>query len=40
MTTNRRQWLLGSLGAATTLGAAPQARAAAWPERPLTFICP
>lgn len=41
MATNRRQLLLGSLGAAATaLGTAPRALATTWPERPLTFICP
>jgi len=40
MPTNRRQLLLGSLGAAAALGTVPRALAATWPERPLTFICP
>ena len=39
MRSNRRQFLLGSLAAATTLGA-PRAFAAGYPERPITFICP
>lgn len=41
MTHDRRQFLLGSLGAAAaTLGVAPRASAAAYPERSITFICP
>jgi len=41
MQASRRQFVLGGLGtvAATTLGA-PRAFAAAYPERPITFICP
>jgi tripartite-type tricarboxylate transporter receptor subunit TctC len=35
----RRQFMLGSLGAAV-LAAAPRAFAAGYPERPITFICP
>jgi tripartite-type tricarboxylate transporter receptor subunit TctC len=44
MTTHlpRRQFVLGALGAlgSTGLLTAPAARAAVWPERPITFICP
>ncbi|WP_288252580.1 tripartite tricarboxylate transporter substrate binding protein [uncultured Hydrogenophaga sp.] len=36
---NRRQLMLGTVGAALG-GAAPLLRAAAYPERPITFICP
>lgn len=39
MRMQRRQFVLGSLGAALA-GASPLARAAAYPERPITFICP
>ena len=39
MQTNRRQFVLGSLGAAV-FAAAPRAFAAGYPERPITFICP
>jgi tripartite-type tricarboxylate transporter receptor subunit TctC len=39
MQINRRQFVLGSFGAAVTL-AAPRAFAAAYPEKPITFICP
>lgn len=39
MHTQRRHLVLGSLGAAA-LGLSPWARAAGWPERPITFICP
>lgn len=36
----RRQFVLGSLGAATLVAAPAQLRAQTWPERPITFICP
>ncbi len=39
MTTNRRQFTLGGLAAAT-LALAPRAFAASYPDRPITFICP
>jgi tripartite-type tricarboxylate transporter receptor subunit TctC len=39
MTPTRRQFLVGSAGAAALL-ALPRAFAAAYPERPITFICP
>jgi len=39
MRTNRRQFVLGSLGSAAAL-VAPRAFAAGFPERPITFICP
>jgi tripartite-type tricarboxylate transporter receptor subunit TctC len=40
-TTTRRHFVIGSLGAAATL-VAPRtfAQAAAYPERPITFVCP
>ena len=43
MTPRRRHLVLGSLGAAAAAplaGLLPRAQAAAWPERPLSFICP
>lgn len=43
MTPRRRHLVLGSLGAAAVAplaGLLPRAQAAAWPERPLSFICP
>ncbi|NRF67167.1 tripartite tricarboxylate transporter substrate binding protein [Aquincola sp. S2] len=41
MNTTRRQLILGSLGSAATLALAPRAAFAnAYPERPITFICP
>ncbi|MBI5718483.1 MAG: tripartite tricarboxylate transporter substrate binding protein [Burkholderiales bacterium] len=41
MPTTRRQLILGSAAAATLyVYAAPRAFAAAYPERPITFICP
>ncbi len=40
MSANRRQIVLGSLGAATLGLAAARVRAAAFPERPITFVCP
>jgi tripartite-type tricarboxylate transporter receptor subunit TctC len=39
MRTNRRQFVLGTLGSAVAL-AAPRAFAAGYPERPITFVCP
>lgn len=36
---NRRQLMLGTVGAAA-VAAAPLLRAASYPERPITFICP
>ena len=36
---NRRQLMLGTVGAALS-GATPLLRAAGYPERPITFICP
>ncbi len=40
MRSNRRQFVLGSLGAALLPLAATRAGAAGYPERPVTFICP
>jgi tripartite-type tricarboxylate transporter receptor subunit TctC len=40
MRSNRRQFVLGSLGAALLPLAATRAVAAGYPERPITFICP
>ena len=40
MRSNRRQFVLGSLGAAVLPLSATRALAAGYPERPLTFICP
>ena len=40
MQTTRRHFILHALGAAATLAAAPRAFAAAYPEKPITFICP
>jgi len=40
MQSNRRQFVLASLGAAMFSSAASRAFAAAYPERPITFICP
>ncbi|WP_367065319.1 tripartite tricarboxylate transporter substrate binding protein [Oryzisolibacter sp. LB2S] len=37
---NRRQFVLGALGAATLGAASPRLFAQGWPERPITFICP
>ncbi|WP_395703775.1 tripartite tricarboxylate transporter substrate binding protein [Aquabacterium sp.] len=39
MHANRRQFVLGSLGTAL-LAATARSRASAYPERPITFICP
>ena len=39
MNLNRRHLMLGTLGTAA-LGWTHGAQAAAWPERPITFICP
>lgn len=39
MTTNRRHFMLGSLGAAA-LGLSTRGFAAGYPEKPITFICP
>lgn len=39
MRMQRRQFVLGALGAAAA-GMSPLARAAAYPERPVTFVCP
>src|SRR5688572_1199679 len=39
MATNRRHFMISSLGAAA-LGLATRSRAAGYPERPITFICP
>jgi tripartite-type tricarboxylate transporter receptor subunit TctC len=39
MTTNRRQFMFGSLGAAA-LGLSTRSFAAGFPEKPITFICP
>ncbi|MFY3386797.1 tripartite tricarboxylate transporter substrate binding protein [Paracidovorax sp. MALMAid1276] len=36
----RRQFVLGALGAATLAAAPARLLAQAWPERPITFICP
>ena len=38
-TTNRRHFVIGSVGAAATL-ALPRAFAQAYPDKPITFICP
>lgn len=40
MDSTRRQFVLGSVGAAAALAVAPRAFASAYPERPITFICP
>jgi tripartite-type tricarboxylate transporter receptor subunit TctC len=40
MRSNRRQFVLGSLGAAVLPFSATRALAAGYPERPVTFICP
>jgi tripartite-type tricarboxylate transporter receptor subunit TctC len=40
MQTNRRQFVLGSLGAALFAGTGTRAFATGYPERPVTFICP
>lgn len=40
MRSNRRQFMLGSLGAAMLPFAATHAVAAGYPDRPVTFICP
>lgn len=40
MRSTRRQFVLGSLGAGAWLATAPRGFAAAYPERPITFICP
>lgn len=40
MTSNRRQFMLGSLAAAMLPLSATRAFAAGYPERPVTFICP
>lgn len=37
---NRRQFVLGGIGAAAWLALGSQARAAAYPDKPITFICP
>ena len=39
MQTSRRQFVISSLGTAVAL-AAPRVFAQAWPERPITFVCP
>jgi len=39
MQTRRRQFVISSLGSAVAL-AAPRVFAQAWPERPITFVCP
>ena len=40
MQSNRRQFVLGSLGAALFASGATRAFAAGYPERPITFVCP
>lgn len=40
MRSSRRQFVLGSLGAAAALTSTGRAFAATYPERPVTFICP
>ncbi len=40
MHASRRQFIVHGLGAAALLGAAPRAFAAAYPDRPISFICP
>ena len=40
MPSTRRQFVLGALGAAALASVAPRSFAAAYPERPITFLCP
>ena len=40
MPSNRRQFVLGALGAAALASVSPRSFAAAYPAKPITFICP